>query len=171
MPVYFNVKIYFITLINNTIQAMNNLNLKTKLFEACKSHQQKIIANLKAAMEDAQQSANEYGSPKDRYDSYRMQLLRKKDMFGQQLEKALGEFTILKKIDLTKTHTTAGFGAVVLTSGQNIFISIGIGKLIVEGKSYYVVSLQVPVCKTLVGKKKGDITELKGKEIKINDVF
>ena len=40
--------------------------------------QQKVVDNLKAAMDEAQQSANEYGPPKDRYDSFRMQQLRKK---------------------------------------------------------------------------------------------
>ena len=81
---------------------MDFLNLKIKLVEECKKQQLEIVGNLKNTINEAQQSANEYGPPKDRYDSFRMQLLRKKDMFSQQLEKALNELYALDKIDLKK---------------------------------------------------------------------
>ncbi|MFA4852337.1 MAG: hypothetical protein WC599_07445 [Bacteroidales bacterium] len=106
-----------------------NLELKIKLVEECKKSQLKVVKNLKTAMDDAQQSANEYGPPKDRYDSFRMQLLRKKDMYGQQMEKALNELYALEKIDTEKKMNTVGFGSVVITNEQKLFISIGLGKL------------------------------------------
>jgi len=148
-----------------------NLELKIKLIEECKKLQLKVVENLKMAMDDAQQSANEYGPPKDRYDSFRMQLLRKKDMYGQQMEKALNELYALEKIDTEKEMNTVGFGSVVITNEQKLFISIGLGKLMLKNEIYYAVSLMVPICKALYGKKKGDAVEFNGKKNEIKEVF
>jgi transcription elongation GreA/GreB family factor len=150
---------------------MAHLELKQKLVDECRKQQQKIIDNLRSVMSEAQQSANEYGAPKDRYDSYRMQLLRKKDMYAQQLEKAMTEFLTLEKIDVKNEMNKVGFGSLVITKDQKIFISIGIGKLIVENENYLAVSLMVPLSQAIVGKQKGDVAEFNGKRIEIFDVF
>ena len=150
---------------------MNRLELKKMLVEECKKQQQKVIDNLKLVMNEAQQSANEYGPPKDRYDSFRMQLLRKKDMFGQQLQKANSEWYALEKINLTNEMSKVGFGSVVYTKDQKIFISIGLGKIIVGKESFLAVSLMVPLSKALFEKQKGDIVLFNGKKIEIKEIF
>jgi hypothetical protein len=150
---------------------MNKLEIKKNLFKACLHHQNEIVENLKDLMKDAQESANDYGMPKDRYDSYRMQLLRKRDMYGQQLEKALEEISILKKIDISKENKEVGFGSVVITNDQKLFISISIGKIEVEGDTYYAVSVKVPFYEVIKGKKKGKTFEFRGKENQIVEVF
>ncbi len=150
---------------------MNKLELKKKLFDTCLNHQNEVVRNLKDLMSDAQQSANEYGMPKDRYDSYRMQLLRKRDMYGQQLEKALEEIEILKKIDISKENKEVSFGSVVITSDQRLFISISIGKIEIEKETYYAVSVKVPFYEAIKGKKKGDAFDFRGKQNQIVEVF
>ncbi len=77
-------------------------DIKRRLLETCKDEQQKAIDNLKKVVDDAQKSANEYGAPKDRYDSYRTQLLRKRDRFAQQLQKANEQLDTLHMIDPEK---------------------------------------------------------------------
>ncbi len=150
---------------------MNRVELKKILVEECKKQQQKVIDNLKSAMSEAQQSANEYGHPKDRYDSFRMQLLLKKDMFGQQLEKALSEWYALEKIDLKNEMNKVGFGSVVFTNDQKIFISIGLGKIIAVKETFLAVSLMVHLSKALFEKQKGDIVLFNGRKIEIKEVF
>jgi len=150
---------------------MDHLELKRKLVEECKQQLQKVITNLKTTMDEAQQSANEYGPPKDRYDSFRMQQLRKKDMFGQQMKKTLDELYALEKIDLKNEMTKAGFGSVVFTGDQKIFISIGLGKLILDNEIYFAISVHVPLSMALAGKQKGDISEINSKKLEIKEVF
>lgn len=150
---------------------MDNLRLKAHLLEECKKMQQKVLDNIRSTMNEAQQSANEYGPPKDRYDAYRMQLLRRKDMYGQMLVKALDEYSALEKIDLTQEKVKVEFGAVVFTSEQKLFVSIGLGKIIFDQTSYYAVSVNVPLCKALAGKKKNEVADFNGKEITIIDIF
>ncbi|MFZ4399078.1 MAG: hypothetical protein ACOYO1_03500 [Bacteroidales bacterium] len=150
---------------------MNKPDIKKKLFDTCLQHQNEVVNNLKELMSEAQQSANDYGMPKDRYDSYRMQILRKRDMYGQQLEKALEEINILKKIDISKENKEVGFGSIIITTDQKLFISISIGKIDIENETYYAVSVKVPFYEVIKGKKKGDFFEFRGKQNQILEVF
>ena len=76
--------------------------LKRKLTEKCIEHQQEVINKLQSEIEDAQQQANEYGQPKDRYDAYRTNLMRQIELYAKQLDKAKMVFDTLQKIPLEK---------------------------------------------------------------------
>lgn len=144
---------------------------KNKIITATTEHLQTVVEHLKAAMDDAQTSANEYGQPKDRYDSYRAQLLRKRDMFGQQLKKTYEQQDILKKVEPEKLLDKVMFGAVVFTENQKIFISIGLGTLDVDGEKYFVISPVVPFYKAIQNLSEGDAFEFREKKEKISVVF
>ena len=141
--------------------------MKSDILQKCRDIVNQRMDHLREAMEEAQQSANEYGPPKDRYDSYRTQLLRKKDMYGQQLAVAAEQSKTLEKIDPGKIHKKAGFGSLVITESQKIFISVGLGKIEINGDIIYAVSPVVPVAKVLEGQKEGGICDLNGKKIKV----
>ena len=151
---------------------MDKLNLKRSIAFICKKMKMETETNLLQAISDAEQSANEYGQPKDRYDSYRAQLSTKRDMLTQQLIKVQDEIALLERIDLSRECDTAGFGAVVITPVQKVFISIGIGKIKLEdGSEYYAISSVVPFAKAIRDLKKGDSAEFNGKKIEILDLF
>jgi hypothetical protein len=150
---------------------MDNLTLKKKLIEVCEKIQKERIEAIQSAMDEAQQSANEYGGPKDRYDSFRMQQLNKKDMFGSQLQKANSEFIALEKINDLKGIKKVEFGAVVITADQKLFISISLGKVEVENESFFAISPNVPIFEAMKGLKKNDTFTFRDKKIKILDVF
>lgn len=149
---------------------MIDLTFKQELLTYCIQLKLDNVENLKAAMNDAQQSAIEYGSPKDRYDSYRAQMLVKRDMFAQQLHTAQGELMILQQIDAAIPVRKAGFGALVCLPEQVVFVAIGLGKVEFKGLICYVVSLQVPLCQAMRDMKKGDVMDFRGKKMKILDI-
>ena len=92
-------------------------------------------------------------------------------MFSQQLEKALNELYALDKIDLKKEIKKIGFGSVIITPEQKIFIAIGLGKILLENDLYLAVSVNVPLAKPFLDKSKGDIVEFNGKKIEIVETF
>jgi len=149
---------------------MNILELKKDLLSACLKEVDDRADSLRKVMEDAQQSANDYGQPKDRYDSYRTQLLRKRDMFGQQLQKILEQRALLEKMGVDKRHEVAGYGALVITNAQKIFISIGLGKFEFNGNEYFVISPVVPYFKAIEGKRAGEDFEFRGQKFRIKDI-
>lgn len=149
---------------------MNISDLKQELLNTCLKEVEDRAESLRLVMQDAQQSANDYGQPKDRYDSYRAQLLRKRDMFGQQLQKILSQKNILEKVDPFKKHDEASFGSIVMTDKQNIFVSVGLGKVELNGESFFVISPAVPYFKAVEGKKRGDIFEFRGQKFSILEI-
>jgi hypothetical protein len=149
---------------------MNDLLFKQELLAYCIQLKVGNVENLKAAMNDAQQSAVDYGSPKDRYDSYRAQMLAKRDMFAQQMQTAQNELMILQRIDAAKPISKVGFGALVFLPDQIVFIAIGLGKVEFKGQTCYVVSLQVPLCQAMKDMKKGDVMEFRGRKMEILDI-
>ena len=147
------------------------LKLKQKVLNACFDQQDKVMKNLKVVMEEVADSAEEYGLPKDLYDSYRNQMMSKREMFAQQLLKIQEQVDILRRIDMTRTYPSARFGAIVITETQHIFIASGIGKINVDGDEYFVISAMVPFYNAIDGKKAGDTYEFRGKKEKIIEVF
>ena len=105
------------------------------------------------------------------YDSYRNQLMSKRDMYAQQLQKINDQLDILRRIDAGKLFQSVRFGAVVITESQKLFISAGIGKVKVNGEEYYAISALVPFYAAIDNKKAGDEFEFRGKTEKILEVF
>jgi hypothetical protein len=150
---------------------MDRLKLKQKILDACFEQQTKVMENLKVVMEEVADSAEEYGLPKDLYDSYRNQMMSKRDMFAQQLMKITEQVDILRRIDMSKIYSQVRFGAVVITETQKLFVAAGIGKIMAEGDEYFVISALVPFYNAIDGKKVGDTFDFKGKNEKILEVF
>ncbi len=150
---------------------MDKLSFKRKLVETCITEQDQVVEHAKIRMDEAQESANEYGQPQDRYDSYRTQMLSKRDMFAKQYCKAVDERNVLDRIDLNEENESISFGSVVITNDQQLFISISLGKISVDGQEYFAISPLVPLFKALEGLKKGDSFEFNGKQRTIEDHY
>ena len=150
---------------------IEKINYKKRLVEECKANLGIVAENTRIAMDEAQSSANEYGRPKDRYDSYRMQVLRKRDMFAKQLIQTNEQIDLLSKIGVDRLHDIVEFGSVVLTDKQNMFIATGIGRLKFEDGDIFVISPNVPVYEAIKGKRKGDVVDFRGSKFKIEEVF
>jgi hypothetical protein len=150
---------------------MDRLKLKQKILDACFEQQTKVTQNLKVVMEEVADSAEEYGLPKDLYDSYRNQMMSKRDMFAQQILKIKEQVDVLRRVDMTKIYSQVRFGAVVITESQRLFVAAGIGKINVEGLEYFVISAMVPFYNAIDGKRVGDTYEFRGRKEKILEVF
>jgi hypothetical protein len=150
---------------------MEQIGIKTRILNTAKKVAKESAANLKATMEEAQTAANEYGPPKDRYDSFRTQLLRKRDMYAQQLAAATEQINLLDRINPGNISKKVEFGAVVITETQKIFVSTGLGRLMVDGDTYFAISPAVPIYKAMEGKKAGESYSFNKKTMKILNVF
>jgi len=149
----------------------NPLEFKKKLLEYCSSVHNSKINKLKLLINETQQSANEYGPPKDRYDSFRSQLLRKRDMYAQQLDILLNEQIVLKNIDTSKIFNNVCLGAFVETNEQKIFVSVGLGKILFENETIFAISTKVPFYNFIKGKYEQEEFIFNEKLFKILKVF
>ena len=150
---------------------MNNRILKGEIYNRCLEIHMEKIKHLETAMQEAEKSAHDYGKQSDVFDSHRMQLIGKRDMYAQQLKTEMEALETLHKIDLSLNHKTVEFGSVIVTNKQKVFVSIGAGKISIENETYYAISLQVPFFQAMKGLEKGDEFEFRDNKLKILNVF
>jgi hypothetical protein len=148
-----------------------DIKVKQRLIDSCRKKLMDSGLNLQQAMDDLQQQSNEYGAPKDRYDPFKTQLLRRRDMLAQQLAKELQEMKILDKIDANIECSDIRFGALVITPELNYFIAVGLGKIQTLDGTFYAISMQVPLYEALKGKKAGESISFRGKKINIEKII
>lgn len=135
---------------------MTRKTLRLSVIADSIAHQRHVADTAKAEMDAAQQQANDYGPNKDRYDSFRTKILRSRDMFAKQYSNALESIRHLQELEDTDPTDTVGYGSIVITDKQRIFVSVGMGKFESGGETYFGISAQVPIYKALEGKCKGD---------------
>jgi hypothetical protein len=150
---------------------MENIDFKKLLIEHCTDIIRKKALNVENEMTETQQQVNDYGAPKDRYDAFRTKMMRQKDMLGQQLEILLNDIMVLQTIDTKKVKNAVEQGTVVITEKQKMFISVGLGKVDLEGKTFFVISTKVPFYVAIKGLKNGDTFDFRGVKDKIIEVF
>lgn len=150
---------------------MDNPLMKKKIYDRCMEFHLQKVKTIEDAIKDAQVGANEYGKQSDVFDSYQMQLIGKRDMYAQQLKVELEMLETLNKIDLSINHKLVSFGSVVITDLQQVFVSVSLGKIMLDNDTFYAISTKVPFYLAMKGLKKGDVFNFRGKEIKIIEVF
>ena len=98
-----------------------------------------------------------------------MQLEQEK--LGKQLKELLNQKNELERIDISKTNSQITTGSLIESDKGFLFIAIGLGKITINTKNVFVISLQSPLGKLLIGKKEKDIVEMNGVKYKIEHLF
>lgn len=131
--------------------------LKQKLLALCVDHVEQRINVATAAMQDAQDAANEEtkSSAGDKYETGRAMMQMERDQAAMQLDDALKLKRTLALINENEQHDVVSLGSIVITKSFNAFIAVGPAKLDVEGKTFFIVTPLSPLGKVLAGLKPG----------------
>jgi len=149
----------------------NKPEFKKQLFNQCMKILEESAETARQQMNEVQEDANEAEQEHDVFDGSRSELLRKRDIYAEQLQKAVDEIQILKKVSFDRLADQVEFGAVVITNKHKMFIALGLGKVTMNGETYYVISKDVPIYKAMEGLKKGDEFEFNNMKFTIKDLF
>lgn len=152
--------------------ALKKTELKRQLLQECLRIQNEQISAAKKAMDEAQESANEHhGAIEDKFESFREACQIQRDMYARQLDECMSTLQILKRINSTKENSEIMLGTVVETDLQDFFISVSLGAIKVNDKTYFAVSAMSPLFKAMAGKGKGETFAMRDKKYKIKDIF
>ncbi|WP_439883182.1 hypothetical protein ACSX1A_08410 [Pontibacter sp. MBLB2868] len=148
------------------------LETKKRLLQGSIQVLNEQIKAAKAAMDEAQNSANEHqGAMEDKFESFRENCQIQRDMYARQLDELISTMALLRRINATKINSEVSFGAVVHTELQNYFIGVSLGELKVDGESFFAISSMSPIFKAMAGKSSGDSFTFRDQEYKIVQVF
>ena len=146
--------------------------IKTALFSRCRQYVQQRIDTARQAMEAAQEAANSESksSAGDKYETGRAMAQLERDRNAQLLAGALQLERELQQIVTDKTYESVQPGSLVETNRGVYFISIGTGKITLNGTDYFAVSSASPIGTALAGRKVGDVITFNKMTYKVVDL-
>jgi len=147
-------------------------NIKNKLLEKLHAQLDTQIETAQAAINSAKESKNNEtkSSAGDKFETGRAMMQIEQEKNELQLSKTFQLKNLLQQIDIEKETETVGFGSLVTTNRGKYFIAIGIGKIKIENEIYFVISLDSPVGKLLLGKRVGEEIEFRGQRFLVEGI-
>lgn len=147
-------------------------SLKQQLYQACAQQLLERSQQLKARFADLDRALTQEtkSSAGDKYETGRAMIHQERDKLKQQQAILLQQQQQLAAIDPQQLSAAAALGSVVLTNQQQFYLSIGLGKLNVEGAVYYALTGASPVGQLLLGKQIGDRFEFRGVKYQVVEV-
>ena len=146
---------------------------KNKLKQWGADHIQQRVEAARQAMQQAQDAANseEKSSVGDKYETGRAMGHLQKDMHARQLAAALQDLALLQAVPAEMSYREGAPGAVLEVEGMALFISVGLGKQSVEGRTVLFLSPQAPLAKLLLKKQMGTSVSFNQKTVVIEDIY
>lgn len=147
-------------------------SLKTQLYLACTAYVDERIEGIQKAMDEAQQAANAEtkSTAGDKHDTSRAMMHQEKENMARQMAEALKLKNALAQINPDHQANEIGPGSLVETNAGTYFLAIGIGKLDVEGKPYFVLSAASPIGQQMLGLKAGGSFTFNGRNFQVKAV-
>lgn len=145
---------------------------KIALHRHCLETVAQKIALLAREMDDIQDAANEEtkSSAGDKYETGREMMLLEKEKFTGQMVQLKELHQQLEWIDPAQPHAHAQVGSLVITDGGNYYLAAGVGKVMLDGVAYFVLSTAAPLGQALLHKGAGDRVTVQGRSLKIKTV-
>lgn len=135
--------------------------LQALLAENAVQTQRAIDATKEARNNDTKSSAG------DKYETGREMMQIEIDKYEQQLGKIRQQQHELERLNMHAPCHKVEFGALVTTQQETYFISIGLGKLMIDGAAVFAISLASPIGMALKDKRVGDKVQFQAREIEI----
>ncbi len=152
---------------------MENKLIKLKLLRLCRElidEKLNAIQQQSKSLQDSLASETK-SSAGDKHETGRAMIQLEREQLGKQVSQLEQQSAVLSRIDLDQSHKLISIGSLVYTSKENYFISVPVGKLEIEGKTYYAISSHSPIAKLLLKKSIGDSVEFNGSRFTIKIVI
>ena len=107
----------------------------------------------------------------DKFEISRVLMQTEYDKIHNQLLILKNQLRAIKSISLSDKKKKVGVGSFIKTNKSFYFISIGLGKQIIDNNAINIISLSSPIGKLLNNKKKGDKIVFNNKEELIENIY
>lgn len=146
--------------------------MKQAIHQLCLEKLGKTIQQLEKSIQDIQTAANEEtkSSAGDKYETGRAMMQQEKDKLMARLETNLTQRNQLQQLKPDRSNTQAELGSLVQTNEGHFYLATALGKLLMEGRKCFVISMGSPLAQALLNRKKGDAFSFQGRKIQILDI-
>jgi hypothetical protein len=133
----------------------------------------KKIEELNSALNNVTEAANNEvkSSVGDKHETSRAMMQLEQEKLSKQLKELLDQRSELERIDITRSSDYVTKGTLIQSDKGYLFLSIGLGKIVLDEKTVFVISPQSPLGMKLMGLRENDSTELQGMKYLILNLF
>jgi transcription elongation GreA/GreB family factor len=146
--------------------------LKPQIHQACIAMLEARISRLQQSIVHAQQAASDdtKSSAGDKFETSREMMKLEIDKNNAQLSQADTMLQHLHKLNPGTTMDKVAFGSLVHTNEGIYYFSVGLGKLMVDDKVCFALSMVSPIGKALGGRKAGETVDFMGRKVEIEAI-
>jgi hypothetical protein len=127
------------------------------------------ITDLQFALNDAMEATSDdsKSTAGDKHETSRAMAHLEQEKLGNQYSEAIKLLEVLRRIDPSINTNTIRIGSLVETSMGWFYLSVGLGQIVIDGKTVFCLTPLAPFGQLLLGKKTGDQLEWQGKEVRV----
>ncbi len=146
-----------------------NKNIKSQLQSIMLQQIETQMQSLETALKSIEESKrNETkSSAGDKFETGRAMMQREQDKMEAQKSQLMITKNHLRQISPYKECVHGEIGALISTDKGDYYISVGMGKLIIDGKFYYAISPDAPLSKLMINKKVGEQVSFRDRKFQI----
>lgn len=155
------------------IEMLHSTSIKKELYKLCVIQIHEQIDALESNLKSIQEARNNEtkSSVGDKYETGRAMMQLEEDKMKMQLSQANIINNTLQRIEPDAKSNQVEQGSLVMTSQGNYYISVALGKMELEGETYFCISTDAPILQQMRGKQKGDFFILGDKNIEIKHIY
>lgn len=144
---------------------------KKKLVTELKRRIAEKIKHWELLIDQARESNNETKSSMgDKYETSREMVQQEINNLQIQLNEHIKSQNSLKLIGVNP-HQVIGLGSLIQTDQGLFYIAVSLGEIIFDKKKIFVISVESPLAKALIGKKKGEKISLNNMTQTVQDIW
>ena len=147
--------------------------LKKIVLESCTQillDKRQMAVQMVSTAESARNNETK-SSAGDKYETGRAMMQRERDKAEAQLFQIEKQMAQLKTIQKLGDSDSVGQGSLVITNEGFYLIAISLGKVKLEDETYYVISPESPISKSIWGRKSGHKIQFQNREIEILKIY
>jgi len=148
------------------------IEIKKRLYHACLQQVNESISVLEQSLGSIQNSKKEEtkSSVGDKYETTRAMLQGEEERLQQQLGQAIASKNQLVNLNIEKKYEQAELGSLVIIANAKYFLSVGLGKIVLDGENYFCISMGSPIAQQLKFKKVEETFQFNGKTFEIKQI-
>lgn len=150
-----------------------NETIKKQLQQACVADVDRRITTLQNILADidASRQNETKSSAGDKYETGRAMLHREEAQANRQLLQATEDRRTLEALERQEGNGRVTRGSLVVTDRGSYYLSVGLGKVKLEGQVYFCISAQSPIGRELLNRGVGETITFNGRAQTIEGVF
>jgi len=147
-------------------------HLKSALLQHCLMLAREKVRLLEVEIASAQESTTSEGKSTagDKHETGRAMMHLEQEKLQKQLAEAHQVCTELDRINASVKPVRIGLGSLVCTDKGMFFLAAALGKVELDGKSYFAVSTKAPIAAQMMGKTVGEKFSMNGMVYEIRSV-